>query len=62
MESSKLKFSADKIDIIIIGTHQRNKIVDYCPVQLHGNDTPPSDTARDLSVFVDNDFCIHQYI
>ena len=53
----------DKTDLIIIGAkHQRNKVVDYFPVQLLDNDTSPADTVGNLGVVFDNDFCVHQCI
>ena len=49
MESTKLKRNVDKI--IIIGTkQQRNKIVDYFPVKIHGKYTWLSDTVQNLRV------------
>ena len=63
MESSKLKLNVNKTDVIIIGTkQQRNKIVDYFPVKIFGNDTSPSDTVRNLGVVFDSNFSFHQYI
>ena len=63
MESSKLNLNADKTDIIITGTkQQRNKIVDYFPVNILGNNTSPSDNVRNLDVVFDSNFCFHQYI
>ena len=51
MESSKLKLIVDKTDLFIIGEkQQRNKIVDYFPVKILGNDTSSSDTVRNLGV------------
>ena len=51
MESSKFKQHVVRTDLIIIGTkQQRNKIFDYFPVKILGNDTLPSDTFRNLDV------------
>ena len=51
MESSKLKLNIDKTDVITIGTkQQRNKIVDYIPIKILGNDTSPSYTVRNIGV------------
>jgi len=63
VESNNLKFNVDTTDLIIIGIkQQRNKIVDYSPVKLRGNDASPSDTVRNLGVVFDSDFGFHQYI
>ena len=49
MESGKLKLNIETSGLIIIGTkQQRNKIVDYFPVKILGNDTSPSDTLWEL--------------
>ena len=46
MESSKLKFNVDKSYVIIIGTKQRNKIVEYFPIIILCNDTSSSETVQ----------------
>ena len=51
MESNKLKLNVDKTYQIIIGTkQQQNKIVDYFPIKILGNDISPSNTVRNLGV------------
>ena len=41
----------DKTGLIITGINQqRNKIVDYFPVKILGNETSPSDTIRNVCV------------
>ena len=63
MKSHKLKRNVKKTDLIIIGTkQQRNKIVDYFPIKILGNDTSLSDTVWNLGVVFDSDFSFHQYI
>ena len=63
LESSKLKLTIDKTYMIINGINQQgNKIVDYFPVKMIGNDTPYSDTVRNLGVVFDSRFSVHQYI
>ena len=63
MESSKLKLTPDKIDLIIIGTkQQRNRVISHFPVKLLGSDTFPSDTVRNLGVVFDSDFNFRQHI
>ena len=42
MESGKLKL------IIISTKQQRNRVINHFPVKLHGSDTFPSDTVRNL--------------
>ena len=57
------KANADKTDLIIIGTkQQRNKIVDYVPVKILGNNISPSDTVWNLGVVFDSNFSFQQYI
>ena len=62
MESSKLKLNPDKTDIIIIGTKQRNKVINHFSVKLLGSDTFPSDTVHNLGVVFDSDFNFCQHI
>ena len=63
MQSNTLKPNVDKTDLISICTkQQRNKIIDYFPVKILGNDTSPSDTIRNLGVVFDSNFSFHQYI
>ena len=63
MESSKLKLNVDQTYIIIIGTkQQRNKSVDYFPINILGNDTSPPESVRNLGVVFDSNFSFHQYI
>ena len=61
METSKLILNPDKTYLIIIGTkQQRNTFVNYFHVKLLGNDTSPSNTARNMGVVFD--FSFHQNI
>ena len=63
MESSKLKFIPDKIDLIVIGTkQQQNRVISHIPVKLLGSDTFPSDTVRNLGVVFDSGLNFHQHI
>ena len=63
MESNTLKPNVDKTDLISICTkQQRNKLFEYFPVKILGNDTSPSDTTRNLGVVFDSNFSFHQYI
>ena len=63
MEKSKLKLNFQNPNLIIIGTkQQRNKIVDYFPIKILGNDTSPLDTVRNLGVVFDSNFSFHHYI
>jgi len=53
----------DKPELIMLGIkQQRNKVVDYFPIMIHGNDTSATDTVRMLCVVFDSDFCFYQYI
>ena len=63
MESSKLRLSPDKTDLIIIGTkQQRNTVISHFPAKLLGSDTFPSNTVRNLGVVFDSDFNFRQHI
>ena len=63
MESSKLKLNPDKTYLIIIGTKQkRNRVIIHFLVKLLGNDTFPSDTARNLGVVFDSNFNFRQHV
>ena len=58
-----MKLVVDQTDLIISGTkQQRNKIVDYFPVNILGKDTSPPDTGRNLGVVFDSNLSFHQYI
>ena len=63
MESSKLKLSPDKTDLIMIGIkQQRKRVINHFPVKLLGSDTFPSDTVCNLGVVFDSDFNFRQHI
>ena len=53
-----MKHNVDETDLVIIGTkQQRNKIFDYFPVKILGNDISTTDTVHNVDVVFDSDFC-----
>ena len=62
MESSKLKFNPDKTDVIIIGSKQRNTVINHFSNKLLGSDIFPPDSVHNIDVVFDRDFNFRQHI
>ena len=62
MESSKLKFNPDKPDVIIIGSKQRNTVINHFSTKLLGSDIFTQDTVHNIGVVFERDFNFRQHI
>ena len=63
MTINKLKLNPDKTEFLLIGhEHQRRKYLSMFPATLLGNQTQPSNTAKNLGVSFDKNFSFRTHI
>ena len=59
---NQVKFNPDKPDVIIIGSKQRNTVINYFSTKLIGSDILPPDTVHNIGVVFDRDINFRQHI
>lgn len=63
MDSNLLKLNPDKTELLLFGTRvQRNKLTNFFPTLLFGENVRPSNTAKNLGVMFDSEMSLSQHI
>ena len=63
MATNKLKLNPDKTEFILLGTRsQRDKLADFFPVNILGNNISPSAKVRNLGVIFYSDFSFSSHV
>ena len=63
MSASKLKFNPDKTQFILFGSKKRRERLNACfPIDILGNPLHPTESARNLGVWLDSDFSFSKHI